>query len=260
MRRRWTDGPSTMPAAVCRICRASASGARRAGRLLALGGALVLAAAALRAQDSPAATKQDGSAAAGAAAPAAAENALPEPAATPAAAVERLLRGLVEAAGDDLDVEARYRRLEPVIEATHDLQFIAELTIRREWDGLAAADRQRFVAAFERLSVMTYASRFGHLGKDMFKVTGQGDAAGDRAEVEAVLTTREGKVIPFEYLLHRADGGWKIVNILADRVSDLALKRAEYREVLEKGSIADLIRHIEKQTEDAARDADGKSR
>ncbi len=184
----------------------------------------------------------------------------PQPAATPQGAIEMLYSGLVSAAAGNLNVEQRYARLEPVIEATHDLQYIAKLTIRREWDGLTAEQRQRFVAAFERLSVMTYASRFGTLEPNMFKIDASEPAADDRAEVKATLTTRAGKQIPFQYLLHREDGGWKIINILADNVSDLALKRAEYHEVLENGSVDDLIEHVEKQAEEAAREGQVKYR
>jgi phospholipid transport system substrate-binding protein len=175
-----------------------------------------------------------------------------QPAATPQAAVELLYSGLVDAASGHLDVQQRFQRLEPIVDATHDMPYIAELTIRRQWSKLTPDERERFVAAFRRLSVMTYASRFAGLEKGMFKVTGSAAARDGRAQVQATLTTKKGKVIPFQYLLHEADGGWKIVNILADNVSDLALKRAEYREVLEKGSIDDLIRHLDKQTGDAA--------
>lgn len=107
---------------------------------------------------------------------------------------------------------------------------------------------------------MTYASRFGGLEPNMFKIDSSGPAADDRAEVKATLTTRAGKQIPFQYLLHHDDGGWKIINILADNVSDLALKRAEYHKVLESGSIDDLIKHVENQAEQAAREGQVKYR
>src|SRR5690606_35149375 len=58
-----------------------------------------------------------------------AETAMPE------AAVERLHEQLVAAAeahGDE-PVEARYEALLPAVTATHDLPYIAELTVRREW-------------------------------------------------------------------------------------------------------------------------------
>jgi phospholipid transport system substrate-binding protein len=178
---------------------------------------------------------------------------------SPQAAIEHLWSAL-ESASSAAAVDERYRRLDPVVTATHDLPYIAELTIRREWASLSSEQKERFIAAFERLSVMTYASRFAALKPDMFKVTESRQVGDDRAQVEATLTTPKGEMIPFEYLLHETPSGWKIINILADNVSDLALKRAEYREVLDKGSIDDLIKHIEQQADEAARGGEVKAR
>jgi len=183
------------------------------------------------------------------------EPAAGEPAApTPDAAVERLHAGLVEvaAAHGDEPVTVRYEALLPIVTATHDLPYIAELTIRREWAGLRDEQRRRFVEAFVRLSAMTYASRFGGLEEGMFEIVGAEPPSGDRAVVTATLTPREGDPIPFEYVLHETDGGWKIINILADNVSDLALKRAEYRRLLAAGTIDDVIAELERQADDAA--------
>lgn len=170
------------------------------------------------------------------------------PFAEPATAVERLHEALVETAlshGDE-PVDVRYRALEPVVTATHDLPYIAELTIRREWAGLDEDTRARFVEAFTRLSVMTYASRFAGLEPDRFKLDASEPLAGGRARVTATLETDQ-RAIPFEYVLHEAGGGWKIVNILADNVSDLAMKRAEYRRLLDGGTISDVIEELERQ-------------
>lgn len=173
---------------------------------------------------------------------------------TPDAAVERLLDGLVEVAAEhgDEPVEVRYDALLPIVTSTHDLPYIAELTIRREWRELTDEQRERFVDAFVRLSVMTYASRFGALERGMFELGDSEPPADGRAVVRATLTTRDGDEIPFEYVLHEADGGWKIVNILADNVSDLALKRAEYRRLLAGGTIDDVIAELERQADEAA--------
>jgi phospholipid transport system substrate-binding protein len=49
-------------------------------------------------------------------------------------------------------------------------------------------------------------------------------------------------------MLEQKDGAWRIINIIADGVSDLALKRAEYQRILASGSIEDLIKELEAQT------------
>lgn len=174
-----------------------------------------------------------------------------EPAAGPRAVVETLHAALVEAAQPDaasLSPAARYERLYPVVTATHDLAYIAELTIRRQWRELDADQRARFVAAFERLSVMTYASRFEAVGRDTFRILSVSDPSAQRVQVDAEIVRREDRNVPLEYTLEDRGAGWRIVNIFADGVSDLALRRAEYQRILADGTLDDLIAHIESQT------------
>jgi phospholipid transport system substrate-binding protein len=121
------------------------------------------------------------------------------------------------------------------------------VTIRRQWDTLTADEQQRFLAAFERLSVMTYANRFANVSADAFELLDSEDAGSGRVLVHSTIV-RESGDISLDYLLHNSDGSWRIINILADQVSDLALKRAEYQRILSAGSIEDLIGEIEAQT------------
>jgi phospholipid transport system substrate-binding protein len=171
--------------------------------------------------------------------------------AAPAEVVAALHAGIVAAAADPKrGVEARYSELEPLVAHTHDLPYIAELSIRRYWTGLTDEQRQRFVAAFSRLSVMTYASRFGTATAATFEMLGSEDAGNGRVQVHAAINRVSDSDVSLDYLLHETDNGWKIINILADQVSDLALKRAEYSRALSTGTIEDLIAELQSQTDD----------
>ena len=111
-------------------------------------------------------------------------------------------------------------------------------------------ERQRFVAAFQRLSVMTYAARFGNVARDAFRPieAGAPDING-RVQVTTAIK-REGQPdVTLEYLLQRDGEQWRIINIVADGVSDLALKRAEYQRVFASGGIEGLIAELEQQTD-----------
>jgi phospholipid transport system substrate-binding protein len=170
---------------------------------------------------------------------------------SPAATIASLQQALVGASRGRANaaVEGRYRALEPVIAATHDLPYIAEFALRRQWGSLAAEDRERFVAAFRRLSVMTYAARFGNVAPDAFRSVEAGapDANG-RVQVTTAIK-REGQAdVSLEYLLQQEGASWRIINIIADGVSDLALKRAEYQRILANGTIDDLIAELDSQT------------
>ena len=170
---------------------------------------------------------------------------------SPVATITTLQQGLIEAAASGGTIEERYRVLEPLITATHDLPYIAEFALRRQWSGLTESDRQRFVSAFERLSVMTYAARFQTVGRETFHPIEEGkssDSSG-RAQVTTAVARADMPDVSLEYLLHESPEGWRIINIVADGVSDLALKRAEYQRLFASGGIDALVAELEAQTE-----------
>ena len=169
---------------------------------------------------------------------------------TPEATVASLHRGLIAASQSSpgASVDARYRTLEPLIEKTHDLRYIAEFALRKQWPMLSETDRQRFVAAFEKLSVMTYASRFKNVSANTFKSAGPATIESGRAHVLTTIPRQGQPDVSLDYMLEQKDGAWRIINIIADGVSDLALKRAEYQRILASGSVDDLIRELETQT------------
>jgi phospholipid transport system substrate-binding protein len=126
---------------------------------------------------------------------------------------------------------------------------VAEFALRRQWASLAEADRQRFIEAFQRLSVTTYAARFGNVAADAFRPIEAGaPAANGRVQVTTAIKRDGQPDVGFEYLLQRSGDDWKIINIVADGVSDLALKRAEYQRVFASGGIEGLIAELEQQS------------
>lgn len=171
--------------------------------------------------------------------------------ASPQETIATLQAALVDSAArlGKAPVAERYRALEPTIVKTHNLPYIAEFALRRQWAMLNDDERQRFVAAFQRLSVMTYAARFANVAPDAFRPldAGMPDASG-RVQVKTAIK-REGQAdVSLEYLLQQDGDDWKIINIVADGVSDLALKRAEYQRLFASGGIEGVIAELEQQT------------
>lgn len=170
---------------------------------------------------------------------------------SPAATIATLENGLVVAASErpNATIDERYRALEPLILATHNLPYIAEFALRRQWASLGDADRQRFIASFERLSVMTYAVRFRAIAPDTFHSVTAGIAdANGRAQVTTAVARASQPDVSLAYLLQQDDTGWRIINIIADGVSDLALKRAEYQRLFASGGLDGLLAELDEQT------------
>lgn len=179
----------------------------------------------------------------------------PPDAAATVVTVQQLLDALVNAARLD-DVRERYEVLSDVVIATHDLDYIAQMTVRRPWRDWNEEQRSSFVEAFRRLSVMNYAARFGSVTGDSFEVKGFEPAGGSRVQVNVIVARTNDPPVPLDFVLqHDVAQGWRIANVVADGVSDLALKRAEYRALLDDAGISGLVSEIVGQTRAMAEEA-----
>lgn len=163
-------------------------------------------------------------------------------AAPPEAVVGRLLDALTRPAGD---FEARVQALGPVIRQTHDLEAIARVSIGTHWHGLPEEQRRRLVGTLARLSIATYARRFAGGASVRFSQPVRRDHDERRAAVRATLFTADAREVVFDFLLHHSEGEWRIVNIITDGISDLALRRSEYTSIIEREGFAALLERLE---------------
>ena len=151
-----------------------------------------------------------------------------------AAVVERFQGALISVMKDakKLGYEGRYKRLAPAVEESHDLAGIAQFAAGRYWDKLSEQQKNTYVDTFAKLSIATYAYRFDDYSGEGFKtVSAESTASGDEV-IHTVLTAPNAEDVHFDYILRRKDGVWRIINIIVDGVSDLAIKRSEYTKII----------------------------
>lgn len=162
--------------------------------------------------------------------------------------VERLhnaLAGIADSADESLD--ARFRAIQQVISETHDFRDMSRFLLRREWADLSGKQRRMFEERFIVLSTSQYASRFARLGRDSTEIVGVEMASSTRAYVHASLTDADGDEVPLSYTLQRTADAWRIANVVANGVSDLALRRAEYSSLLRNEGFEVLMEHLDEQ-------------
>ena len=157
---------------------------------------------------------------------------------------ETLLKAMRE--GERLGYKGRVELLAPVIGHTHDLDFIARTTLGANWTQLDAEQQRTFTDIFRKLSIGTYAGWFKSYDGERFEFLEQQSMPRDQILVRSRLVLLKGEPVRFDYILRHGKGGWRIVNILADGVSDLALKRVEYRAVLQRDGFSTLIDMLKK--------------
>ncbi len=143
--------------------------------------------------------------------------------------------------GKKLGDKGRYDLLDPVIRATFDMPFISKTVLSKHWETLNGGQRSKFVETFTRLAIATYAANFDDYSGERFKVISEKEAGAGRILVKTHLIKSDGGTVELDYLLHRIENEWRVINIIAEGVSDLALKRADYSNFLKNKSFEALI-------------------
>lgn len=162
----------------------------------------------------------------------------------PAAPVARLHDALLDIMkrADELGYRGRYAAIEPVVNESFDFPAIGRIVMGRYWAGLTEQDKKEFLETFAKLSVATYASRFDGYDGESFRTVGNDKQNENNALVKTELVKGNGETVSLNYQLRTdTDGKWRILNVVADGVSDLSLKRAEYASIMSTDGYAALM-------------------
>lgn len=162
---------------------------------------------------------------------------------SPAAVIERFNVVLVDVMqhADELGFAGRYKRLEPVIRSSFDFQTIIRIICGKHWRELDDRQKNTLANTFSRLSIATYAYQFDRYSGQRFETISEKQLTGNRAAVRVAMHKKNGDIVQFDYALIQEGDAWFIVNVTANGVSDLALKRVEYGRVLDKEGFDSLI-------------------
>ena len=159
------------------------------------------------------------------------------------AVVDRLHAALLEVMQNagTLGYPGRYQKLDPLIRKSFDFATIAQIVVGRFWKELSDAQRQSFIDTFTQLSTATYAARFDGFDNEQFRHVAGEELKKDRILVKTEIVKSNGEAVRLDYVLQTKSDEWLIVNVIADGVSDLSLKRADYTSVLKSKGFDDLI-------------------
>lgn len=156
-----------------------------------------------------------------------------------AASVDRFHNTLVEVMQAGA-FAVRLKLLEPAVAEFFDAASIARISVGASWRGLAEEQRTAFIALLGRLIVATYADRFdGYSGQRFQRVDAV--AASTGVVIRSQLIRSNGQPVNLDYYFR----GDKVFNVVADGVSDLSLRRADYAGIIRKQGFAALVLYIE---------------
>lgn len=146
--------------------------------------------------------------------------------------------------GKSLDFEARYKKLSKPVINSHDLTKITRIIIGKEWKTFTDEQKKTLVKIFARLSIASYAHNFKGFSGEEFKFDAEETTPRGGVIVHTLLIIPDEKDVKLDYQMKKQGDDWRIINIIANGISDLALKRSEYTSILKREGFDVLLAKI----------------
>jgi len=143
--------------------------------------------------------------------------------------------------GATLGFDGRYSLVEVAVRESHHLTKIARIVVGKEWGKLSKAQKKLLVDRFSQLIFSSYAKFFNEFSGETFNYISEEETRRGGIIVHTLLEIPDDENVKFDYMLKKNGDSWRIINIIANGVSDLALKRSEYTEVLSRQGFDALI-------------------
>ncbi|WP_148262148.1 ABC transporter substrate-binding protein [Methylomonas methanica] len=155
--------------------------------------------------------------------------------------------------GKELGFKGRFDKLDAAVKKSHDLPKIARIVVGKQWEELTPDQQAKLESVFTELSVSAYAHNFKEFSGESFSFVSEEETGRGGVVVHTNLKIPGEKDVKFDYMMKKKDDSWQIINIIADGVSDLALKRSDYTSVLNREGFDKLIAKINEKIESYAK-------
>jgi phospholipid transport system substrate-binding protein len=149
---------------------------------------------------------------------------------------------------DELGYSGRYKLLEPIIKDRFALSFMGTQSIGRYWKTLPKEQQDHFLKTYIDWTIATYAGRFDGYSGERFEVVSESAPSQGTVTVISNLIESNNEVIAFHYLMRKVEDRWQVVDIKISGVSQLALTRAQFTDVIKTKSFDGLIAMLKEKT------------
>jgi len=141
-----------------------------------------------------------------------------------------------------LGVKGRYKKLAPRIERSFHLPLMIQVATSSHWRKADEERVDKLVAAFTHLSISTYASQFDGYSGQSFETREEKPGPQKTTLVTTWIVEPDSETVELIYVTRKFKGEWRIVDVLVESgISELAVRRSEYRRILRTKGIDGLI-------------------
>ncbi len=173
--------------------------------------------------------------------------------ASPESAVEQYHSVLLKAMKDakTLGITGRYALIDKAAQTAFDFSNMAGRATGKAWRDANDADRAAMAKAFGHMSVATYAKRFKGWSGQAFKTLGTDPGPRGTTLVKTQIAAPGDEPVALTYVMNQGkDGDWRIIDILLKgTVSEMAVKKSEYANILNTKGLSGLTEALNTQAD-----------
>jgi len=141
-----------------------------------------------------------------------------------------------------LSVQQRYALLKPSVEKSFHIPLMIQIASAGHWKESPMAERRQLVNAFRRMSVSTLATLFNRYSGEVFKLTDEKPGPQNTTVIVTKLVKSDKSTVEIAYVTRPFDNDWRIIDVIVDSgISELMVRRSEYRLILRNKGVAGLI-------------------
>ena len=150
--------------------------------------------------------------------------------------------GVMKAGGT---LPRRADAFEPIVREYYDMPAVAGLVVGPGWSAMSAADKASVTKALTRHSAVSLARNFDKYGGERFAVAPNIVNRGTTQLVSVTIASGSSSDT-IVYRMRKSGGEWKIIDAVAEGVSQLALQRADFATTISSGGAAGLVGKLAK--------------
>ena len=152
---------------------------------------------------------------------------------------------------ETLGVKGRYDRLVSSIEETFYLPLMIRIASAPYWKGANQTQRSRLISAFRRMSVSRVATLFDAYAGETFEAIGEKSGPQNTLLVKTRIVIPDKPSVNLTYVAKTIKERWRLIDVIVDDgISELSVRRSEYRRVLQIEGVDGLIATLNKKADE----------
>ncbi len=126
-----------------------------------------------------------------------------------------------------------------------DFSRMTRLAVGRNWSQASDPQKEALTKEFRTMLVRTYSTSLTAYRNQAIEVKPTKMNASDKeTTVRTQVIQQGGPPIPIDYAMEKADGGWKVYDVVIDGASLVTTYRGSFNDQIQKGGIDGLLKTL----------------